>query len=121
MRKTVLVVDDARIIRKLLGKYLNETDYEIIGEAEDGEEAISMYTDLKPDYVTLDIIMPKMNGLEVLKRIKTFDPKAQVIVITAMSQDSLAQKAMNLGAIAIIKKPFSKQEIMGVFNQISKG
>ena len=115
-----MIVDDARIMRSMLKKILIEGGYNVVGEASDGEEAIRMYTEQKPDLVTLDLIMPQLNGLEVLKEIIALDPEARVVVITAMKQESLTNQAFTLGAKGFIKKPFFRETVIQTIERVLK-
>ena len=82
------------------------------GEAGDGEEGVAKYKDLKPDLVTMDIVMPKMNGIEALKAIKEFDPAAKVIMCTAVGQEQMVKLAIKTGAKGYIIKPFQAPKVL---------
>src|SRR5690242_7581325 len=84
--KRLLVVDDALFMRKLIGGVATEAGWLVAGEARDGQEAVSLYEQLRPDLVTMDLVMPVMGGLEALRLIRAIDPGAQVVVITAVDQ-----------------------------------
>lgn len=86
--------------------------HEIVGEAETGQIAIELYEKVKPDLVILDILMPDMNGLEALRRIREIDPDARVLMCTASEQSSHVQEALSLGAKGYIVKPFTKEVIL---------
>jgi len=86
--------------------------HEIVGEAETGQTAIDLYEKVKPDLVILDILMPDMNGLEALKKIREIDPDARVLMCTASEQSSHVQEALSLGAKGYIVKPFTKDVIL---------
>ena len=86
--------------------------HEIVGEAETGQIAIDLYEKVKPDLVILDILMPDMNGLEALKKIREIDPDARVLMCTASEQSSHVQEALSLGAKGYIVKPFTKEVIL---------
>lgn len=100
----VLVVDDTPFMRELIIKLLNKEGCEIVGEAKNGEEAISMYQELRPQLVTMDINMPILNGLQAIKRIMEFDYNANIIVVTG--HQNAEKKAMELGAKEFLLKPF---------------
>jgi len=100
----ILVVDDEIHIVRLLQKYLVPKEYEVF-TATDGPEAIQKVKDIRPHVVLLDIIMPGMGGIEVLKEIKKIDPKIAVIMVTAVIDEELAKRAMQLGADDYITKP----------------
>ena len=82
----ILIVDDSRTSRKILRRILEEAEHTIVGEAVNGEDGYLKYQELKPDVVTLDITMPKMDGLEALRLIKKYDADATAIMITAAGQ-----------------------------------
>ena len=107
--KTLLIVDDAAFMRLYIRTMLLDYEIEIIGEAENGSIGVEMYKILRPDVVTMDITMPEMNGIEALKAIQTFDPKAKVIMISAMGQEGMVKEAIKSGAKTFIVKPFKKE------------
>ncbi len=117
MATKVLVVDDAAFMRHMLKQILVEMDCEIVAEAADGEEAVSAYQEHKPDLVTLDLVMPKMGGLEALEHIRNFDPKARVLVISAIDQRSSLMQAVKLGAIDYVVKPFDRDGVKKAMNR----
>jgi len=108
----VLIVDDALFIRKTLKMMLEKNDYEVVGEAENGLEAILKYNELKPDLVTMDITMPKMDGLTALKTIKKINPSAKVIMLTALGREETVKEAMLSGASGFIIKPFVQEQVL---------
>ena len=108
---SVLIVDDAAFMRLNL-KNILKGDYEIAGEAEDGEDAVGKYQDLNPDIVTMDITMPNMDGLEAIKAIMDIDPDAKIIVCSAMGQQKMVVKAVELGAQDFIVKPFNEDRVL---------
>ena len=107
----VLIVDDNDMMREVIGTFLGQLKHEILGEAENGDEAIKSFTALRPDLVLLDMVMPGKSGLEVLEEIRKIDPKAKVVVITAVEQEGIDKKIYEKGATAIIRKPFSCDEL----------
>lgn len=117
MGKTILVVDDAAVIRLMLRKILVEGGYEVAGEAATGKEAIRKYNLLKPDLVFMDITMPEMNGLTALKEIKTIDPHARVVICSAMGQKQLIQEAVEAGALSFMVKPFEAEKVLEVVSK----
>ncbi|MDI9477287.1 MAG: response regulator [Bacillota bacterium] len=115
--KRVLIVDDAAFMRLNLKNILKE-NYEIAGEAENGQQAVEMYQELKPDFVTMDITMPIMDGLEAIKAIKDFDPEANIIVCSAMGQQKMIIKAIEAGAKDFIVKPFKEQRVLEAIEKL---
>ena len=108
----ILIVDDTLFMRTLLKNILFSGGHTIAGEAGDGEDGFSKYKELKPDLVTMDIVMPKMNGIEALKAIKEFDPAAKVIMCTAVGQEQMVKLAIKTGAKGYIIKPFQAPKVL---------
>jgi len=100
----VMIVDDSSFIRNHLAKFLGERGYQTI-LAEDGEEAVSVYRTKRPNVVLMDITMPKMNGMDALALIRMHDPRAKVIMLTALDQQLIATRAVQLGARDFLVKP----------------
>lgn len=90
--KKVLIVDDAAFVRFAMKNMLEKNGYEVVGEAPDGSSAILQYKKLRPDFVTMDITMPGINGIETLKEIKKFDPNAVIVMVSAMAMKILLKK-----------------------------
>ena len=105
---SLLLVDDAGYMRRLVGIMAKKGGHEVAGEADTGTRAIELYTQLKPELVILDILMPDMNGLEVLKRIREMDPGAKVLMCTASEQSTHVQEALESGAAGYVVKPFTQ-------------
>jgi two-component system chemotaxis response regulator CheY len=110
--RRVLIVDDVAFVRKTLNEILTEAHYQIVGEASDGAEAVEMYARLKPDVVTMDVVMPNMSGIEATKKIIKTDKSARVVIISAMGQESLVMEAINVGAKDYILKPVSSADVL---------
>lgn len=121
----VLIVDDAMFMRNMIGdifqgeKY-NDEEFVVAGEAENGIEAVEKYKELAPDIVTMDIVMPEMTGIEALKEIMQYDEKANVIMCSALGQDSLVMEALDAGARDFIVKPFQPEKVLNVVLRILK-
>lgn len=112
MGKRVLIVDDAAFMRTMIRDILRDGGFEIAGEAENGEEAVKLYNELKPDVVTMDITMPVMDGIEALKKIKKKDAAAKIIICSAMGQQELVIEAIKNGAVDFIVKPFQADRVI---------
>ena len=112
MAKKILVVDDSAFMRMMLKDILVKEKYEIVGEVNDGKHAVAKYMELKPDLVTMDMIMPEMNGIDTVKEIKKTDPNAKIIMVSAMGQQSLVDEAIQAGALGFIVKPFQAQQVI---------
>lgn len=108
----VLVVDDAAFMRMMLTNMLTKGGHEVVGQAENGKQAIEMYSSLLPDLVTLDITMPEMDGLEALKLIMAQDPNAKIVMCSAMGQQAMVLDAVKSGAKDFIVKPFEDSKIL---------
>lgn len=117
-KKRILVVDDSSFLRNSLKKILEEHGYEVVGTAQNGLEAITKYKELKPDLVTLDIVLPQMNGREVLKLLRTVDSNACVVMVTSMSSKEAVTDCMNAGAKNYILKPFEAQKVIEVIQKV---
>ncbi|GMX65592.1 MULTISPECIES: response regulator [Paenibacillus] len=109
--KKILIVDDSLFMRMILRNVIQELGYETVAEASNGLEALTLYSELKPDLVTLDITMPEMDGITALEEIKNMDPDAKVIMVSAMGQQALLIRAVSMGASDFIVKPFSKDRV----------
>ena len=117
--KRILVVDDAAFMRMAIRKVLEKNGYEVVGEAENGQVAIVKYKECNPDIVTMDITMPDMTGIEALKEIRQFDPKAKIIMVSAMGQESMVKEAIMSGAKSFIVKPYKEEHIIGTLEKIA--
>lgn len=114
----VLIVDDAAFMRLSIRTMLERNGFEVVGEAENGVIGLKKYIQLKPDIVTLDITMPEMTGLEALKEIRKHDPKAKVVMVSAMGQEDMVKKAIMSGAKTFIVKPFKEERIVETLNKV---
>ena len=108
----IMIVDDAAFMRTLLKNILFPKGYEIAGEADNGQAAVEKYKELKPDLVTMDIVMPNVNGIEALKKIRELDPNARVIMCTAVGQENMVRAAIMSGAKGYIVKPFQAPKVL---------
>ena len=115
----ILIVDDHAVVRQGLRSLLEEqADMEVVGEAEDGRKAVQLARELAPHIVIMDITMPELDGLEALAQIKKRDPKAQVIMCSALGQEEYIMKAIQLGARDFIVKPFKPERISSAISRI---
>ena len=113
--KRVLIVDDALIMRKRIREIAAEAGWQIAGEAGDGEEAVKLYQQHQPDLVTLDIVMPRLDGVAALHQIRERDPRARVVMVSAVDQRQKLAECIRGGAIDFIVKPFEKAVLRGFF------
>ena len=107
----ILVVDDAAFMRLNLRNILGEFGHEVVGEAENGKQAVEKYKDLEPDLVTLDITMPEMDGIEAAAKLKEIDKDVKMIMCSAIGQQAMVIKAIEAGAKDFIVKPFNQDRI----------
>ena len=115
---TVLVVDDASFMRSMLRDIFARGPFVVTGEAENGEEAIRLYQELRPDLTTMDIVMPQMNGITALHEIMRLDPAAKVVMCSALGQDVLIAEAIEAGACDFIVKPFHPGRVLKVAQSV---
>jgi two-component system chemotaxis response regulator CheY len=112
MSKNVLIVDDSLYMRTIIKDALQLNGYHIVGQAANGEQAIDMAFELKPDIITLDNILPDMIGIDVLKIYREEGLRSKVVVISAVGQESIIQEGIALGAKAYIIKPFTTEHLL---------
>ncbi len=118
MGKRILITDDTAFMRMTLRNVLAKNGYEIVGEAEDGAQAIEKYLETKPDLVTMDITMPNMDGITAIKKIMEKDPEAKIVVVSAKGQKALVIEALNSGAKDFIVKPFQPDRIVEALQKV---
>jgi len=118
----VLVVDDAKIMRANIIKMLDHLNHSIVGESENGFDAIEQYKLLKPDLVTMDITMPQVgavkDGIEAVEKIIAFDPKAKIIMVTSHGEQDKVIQAIQTGASNYILKPLKVEKLEEVINKV---
>ena len=115
--KRVLIVDDALIIRKRIKEIAEEAGWQVAAEAKDGEEAVALYQEQRPDLVTLDIVMPRLDGVAALKQLIEHDPRARVVMISAVNQKEKLAECIGAGAVDFIVKPFDKASLFRFFQK----
>lgn len=114
----ILIVDDSKLSKKLLKNILHKLNHEVIAEGSNGQEAIDLYFSKKPDIVLMDIIMPKVSGLEALEAIMSKDPCAKVVICSSMGQKDYIIQAIMLGAREFVVKPFVIERIQEVLDKL---
>jgi len=117
----ILIVDDASFMRGSLKYIVEGAGHNVVGMAKDGQEALELYRKLKPDVVTLDILMGGMDGLSALKAIMKENPGVKVIMVTALGQEEKQEEARKLGACGYIRKPFKQTEIVNEIKWVLGG
>lgn len=116
MTKKVLIVDDSMLMRRMIAEALSADGWEVVGEAENGQEAVEQYRELLPDVVTLDIVMPHTDGIYALEHILDEYPDAKIVVISALNQTKLISEAIRKGAQDFIAKPFLPEQLQQTVN-----
>ncbi len=119
MTRTLLVTDDAVIIREMIKDLATQAGWTIAGEASNGQEAIQRYAELRPDAVTLDLVMPEHDGLHALHGIMQIDPNAKVVVISALEQKAILKDAFKAGAADFLVKPFNRQTLLSTLEHLA--
>lgn len=112
MNPSVMIVEDSTSTSRALKVMLQLHDYDVVGESPDGEKAVEMYRNLRPDLVLMDIAMPKKHGIEAIQDIKAMDGDAKIIVITALYSPEKKKKALLAGAEIVLMKPIDVPELI---------
>lgn len=120
MSKRIMVVDDSRMIFVQMKSMLADTDFEIAAYCKDGEEAVAQYAQVNPDLVTMDIIMPGMDGLEAAQAILEEHPEAKIIMVSSLAYDDTFEEAKTIGAKGFIDKPFDRNNLLEVLKKVSE-
>lgn len=121
MQLTCLIIEDASFMREIYHYSLvNCENIRIIGEASDGEEAMRLLSELKPDIMLLDLVLPLKSGLEILKEVSLVSPNTKAIVVSSIEDEKIISKAKALGVITYIKKPFTKADLINALDEVSR-
>jgi two-component system chemotaxis response regulator CheY len=118
MSRRALVCDDAIFMRTMIGDILRQAGIEVVGEARTGSEAVSRYRELRPDLVTMDIIMPEMGGIDAVRGILQEDPEARILMCSAMGQQALVTEALQAGAKDFVVKPFQPLRVLEAVDRV---
>ncbi|HSM35299.1 MAG TPA: response regulator [Longimicrobiales bacterium] len=118
MGKTVLICDDALFMRTMLGNILKQAGFEVVGEAENGVEAVERYRELQPDLVTMDIVMPDKGGIDAVRDIVGEHPDAKILMCSAMGQQGLVVEAIQAGAKDFVVKPFQPSRVLEAVQRV---
>lgn len=114
----LLIVDDSNIIRNLIKRGYNTAQFELVGTAADGVEAFELFEKHHPDVVTMDLTMPRMDGLECIEKMVRENPQVHILVISALSDKATGIRALDLGAEGFICKPFTDEQLIEALNEI---
>ena len=115
--KSVLIVDDSPVMRNMLAKFFTDNGFSVVGMAADGVEAIEMFEEHHPDIMTLDIIMPKMRGTEVLENVMARYPDARVVMASSVSDARTVMRCLKIGAKQYILKPYDESKVMAAIKK----
>jgi len=115
---TVLVCDDAIFMRTMVSDILEKAGFEVLGQAESGLQAVEKYKQLKPDFVTMDIVMPEMGGIDAVREIRKLDPNAKILMCSAMGQQALVVEAIQAGAKDFVVKPFQPSRVLEAVQRV---
>lgn len=118
MPRTLLIVDDALIIRQMIQEAAESTGWTVVGEASNGYMAVQQYQLLRPHAVTLDLVMPEYDGIYALRSIMAIDPKAKILVVSALDQKSVLKESFKLGAFDFLVKPFEKALLLKALDRM---
>ena len=120
MRIRVLIVDDALFMRNMIKEVFSGNDFEVVGEAGNGVEAVERYKELRPDITTMDIVMPQKSGIEAVREIIKVNKDAKIIMCSALGQESLVMEAIEAGAADFIVKPFKLEKVLEIVKKVVK-
>ena len=118
MARRILIVDDSNVIRNRISRSSSQMNFEVVGTASNGQEAVDLYRQYRPDIVTMDLTMPKMDGLNCINEIASMDENANILVISALSYKATGIRALQLGARGFIYKPFSDEDLFQALEEM---
>ena len=118
MARRILIVDDSNVIRNRISRSSSQMNFEVVGTASNGQEAVDLYRQYRPDIVTMDLTMPKMDGLNCINEIASMDENANILVISALSDKATGIRALQLGARGLIYKPFSDEDLFQALEEM---
>ncbi|MFQ5416413.1 MAG: response regulator [Myxococcota bacterium] len=114
----ILVADDASFMRQMIREIVEAEGHEVCGEASDGIEAVEKFKELHPDVITMDIVMPRRSGIDAVRGIVELDPTAQIVMCSALGQETLVTEAMQAGAMDFIVKPFKPASVLETLKKV---
>jgi two-component system, chemotaxis family, chemotaxis protein CheY len=118
MSQRVLICDDAIFMRTMIADILKQAGFDVIGEAETGAQAVTRFRELRPDLVTMDIVMPDMGGIDAVREIVREAPEARILMCSAMGQQALVIEAIQAGARDFVIKPFQPSRVIEAVQRV---
>ena len=112
MSYKLMIVDDSRVVHAEMKKLLADTEFEIVGTCRNGEQALAMYEECQPDVVTMDIVMPGMDGFDTARSIMESHPEAKVLMVSSLAYDDTIDQAVEIGAKGFVFKPIEKIQLI---------
>lgn len=116
----ILIVDDSEYFREIIHEILSAEGHTIVGQAENGADAVAQYLALRPDITTMDVTMPVMDGIEALRKIIENDPDANVVMVSSSALSNKVSEALIIGAYAFLPKPFDKEKLVEVIAELAE-
>ena len=122
MATSVLLIDDSRAAQHIFQRYLeNSSEFKLVGIASDGAEGIRLFADLRPSIVCLDVLMPDMDGIQVLRTLRTIDGTVKVIIVTSLGSDAdKVVEFLKTGAVSVLSKPFDAATLLDQLRRVSQ-
>jgi len=114
----IMIVDDSMMVRRIIEKFADKLKLEVVGQAANGREAVENFEKFRPELVTLDMTMPEMDGLTAMQKILAIDPKAKIIIASAVNNSDTIVQALNSGAKAYLVKPFDEAKMIATFTKV---
>lgn len=114
----LMIVDDSNIIRNRIERSMSNMEVEVVAMASNGEEAVERFLQFRPDLITMDLTMPKVDGLECIKQIRAISSDVSILVVSALSDRQTGLKALQYGARGFICKPFTEEQLILAFNKL---
>lgn len=118
MKRRLMIVDDSNIIRSMISRTLSRHDLEIVATAGNGEEAVRRFMEDQPDVVTMDLTMPRMDGIQCIRKLKAMNPRVRVLVVSALADKATAIQALKEGAQGFLCKPFSESDLSDAITEL---
>ena len=116
----VVIVEDSHVMQQIYRAALADSPFDIVGEAMDGKKALAVIQQLQPDIVILDLVIPELSGVDVLKQLATISPNSKTVVITSVEDAKVLQQVKNLGAVFVLQKPFKKDQLLHTLNLLAE-